>query len=244
MRDVYIYFKRDMTKWLRGRIFVITAMITPVAWLVFVGLAMPTNFTNNYLAFITPGILVMTMLFSSFAGGSLLMFDKMLGFLNKFLVLPSTRESILFGKISFITFRGLLQSIVILIVAVLLGASLPGPVGLLLVFINLAIFGILFSGIATTLALLIEDHDGYSAVNTMVSMPLYFASTALMPYSSMPSWLRSVAMVNPVSYAIDTIRTLFTGSPAGVTYAGTLEMAVMGVVVIAICMYVFRKATV
>lgn len=230
-----------MIKWLRGRIFVVTAMITPVAWLVFVGLAMPTTFTNNYLAFITPGILVMTMLFSSFAGGSLLMFDKMLGFLNKFLVLPSTRESILFGKISFITFRGLLQSIVILIVAVLLGTSLAGPAELLLVFVNLAIFGVLFSGIATTLALLIEDHDGYSAVNTMLSMPLYFASTALMPYSSMPSWLKPIAMLNPVSYAIDTIRSLFTGTLA---YMGTMEMAVMAVIVIVICMYVFRKATV
>lgn len=240
-RDVYIYFKRDMTKWLRGRIFVITAMVTPVAWLVFVGLAMPTSFTDNYLSFITPGILVMTMLFSSFAGGSLLMFDKMLGFLNKFLVLPSTRESILFGKISFITFRGLLQSAVILIVAVLLGATIPGPAGLALVFVNLAVFGVLFSGIATTLALLIEDHDGYSAVNTLLSMPLYFASTALMPYGSMPSWLRAVAVLNPVSYAVDSVRALFTG---GLTYAGTLEMAAMGVVVIVICMYVFRKATI
>lgn len=241
MRDVYVYFKREMIKWLRSKIFVVTAMSTPVAWLVFVGKAMPTTFTNSYLDFITPGILVMTMLFSSFAGGSLLMFDKMLGFLNKFLVLPSTRESILFGNISFITFRGLLQSVVILFVAVLLGANLPGLVELLLVFFNLAIFGALFACIATTLALLIEDHDGYSAVNTMLSMPLYFASTALMPYTSMPPWLRQVAMLNPVSYAIDTIRSLFTGS---FTYMGTLEMSIMGIVVIFICMHVFRKATV
>jgi ABC-2 type transport system permease protein len=230
-----------LIKWLRGKIFVITALVTPAAWLVFVGMAMPTNFTNNYLDFITPGILVMTMLFSSFAGGSLLMFDKMLGFLNKFLVLPSSRESILFGKISFITFRGLLQAIIILVIALLLGVHLPSPVNLGLIFINLTLFGVLFSGLATTIALLIDDHDGYAAVNSMISLPLFFASTALVPYDKMPSWLKLIASVNPVSYAIDTTRSLFSGT---MTYIGTVELAILGTIVILVCMYVFRKATV
>ena len=68
------------------------------------GLALPVSFTGNYLDFITPGILVMTMLSSSLNGGTLLMFDKILGFLNKFLALPTPRD-ILFGKILFITIR-------------------------------------------------------------------------------------------------------------------------------------------
>jgi ABC-2 type transport system permease protein len=239
--DIFYHFKRDMIKWLRGRIFVITSLITPAAWLVFVGLALPTKFTDNYLDFITPGIMVMTMLFSSLQGGSLMIFDKMLGFLNKFLALPSSRESILLGKIVFITFRGLLQATVILFIAMLLGVTVPGPAGLIYVYFVLVVFGLLFASIACAIALVVDDHDGYSAFNSMVSMPLYFASTALMPYSEMPSWLRAVASLNPVSYAIDTARSVFGGS---FTFDGTIVIAVMGIIVLSLCMYMFRKATI
>jgi len=241
MSDIYHDFMRDLVKWLRGRVFVITALVMPAAWLVFVGLALPTKFTDNYVTFITPGILVMTMLFSSFQGGSLLIFDKVLGFLNKLMAMPSARENILFGKIAFITFRGLLQSTVIFIMALLLGVRLPGPIELVLVYATLALFGILFSAIATTIAMLVDDHDGYAAVNSMVSMPLFFASTALMPYNAMPSWLRALAMLNPVSYAIDTTRALFGGT---IDLTGVLVLIVLSAVVMILCVYVFRKATI
>jgi ABC-2 type transport system permease protein len=239
--DVYYYFNRDLLKWLRGKIFVITALIMPAAWLIFVGMALPTKFTNNYLAFLTPGILVMTMLFSSLQGGSLLIFDKILGFLNKFMALPASRESILFGKISFITFRGILQAVIILILAILFGVSIPNPLGLLYVLLVLVVFGILFSSLASAIALMVDDHDGYAAVNSMISMPLYFASSALMPYESMPSWLRTIAIVNPVSYAIDTCRAVFTGQ---FIYTKFLVLVAMAVVMVSISIYMFRKATV
>lgn len=241
MWSVYYYFKRDLIKWLRGKVFVVTAMIMPAAWLIFVGLAMPTSFTDNYLAFITPGILVMTMLFSSLQGGSLLIFDKVLGFLNKFFALPSPRESILFGKIAFITFRGLLQSTVILVMAVLLGVRIPGVFELFFIYLTLALFGILFSAIASTIALMVDDHDGYSAVNSTISMPLFFASSALMPYSSMPSWLRPIAMLNPVSYAIDATRSTLSGS---IAYIGLVELSIAAILVLGISVYIFRKATI
>jgi len=241
MSSIYNYFARDLTKWLRGRIFVITALVMPAAWLVFVGLALPTKFTDNYLQFITPGIMVMTMLFSSLQGGSLMIFDRVLGFMNKFLALPSPRESILFGKIAFITFRGLLQSTVILAIAVLLGAGVPGPAHLALIYVTLAVFGVLFSAIATTIALLVDDHDGYSAVNTLVSTPLFFASSALMPYDNMPGWLRVVAALNPVSYAIDTLRSIFAGT---FVLTGIAGLAVLALAVTCVSVYIFRKATV
>ena len=219
----------------------VTAMVMPAAWLIFVGLAMPASFTDNYLAFITPGILVMTMLFSALQGGSLLIFDKILGFLNKFFALPSPHESILFGKIAFITFRGLLQSTVILVMAVLLGVKLPGMFELFLIYLTLAVFGVLFSAIASTIALMVEDHDGYAAVNSTISMPLFFASSALMPYASMPVWLRPLAMLNPVSYAIDTTRSIFSDSFA---YIGLIQLGVAAIIVLIICMYIFKKATI
>lgn len=128
MKGVITFIGRDLTRWERGRVAVVSSLVMPAAWLIFVGLALPVRFTGNYLDFITPGILVMTMLSAGLSGGALLMFDKILGFLNKFLALPTPRESILVGKILFITGRGLIQSTIILIIAVLIGASLLSPV--------------------------------------------------------------------------------------------------------------------
>jgi ABC-2 type transport system permease protein len=241
MKGIWYYMERDMVKWARGRVAIITLLVMPAAWLIFVGLALPVKFTGNYLDFITPGILVMTMLASSLQGGSLLMFDKILGFLNKFLALPSPRENILFGKILFITIRGVIQATVILLIAILIGATILSPVQYGMIYIILILFGILFSGLATTIALYIDDHDSYAAVNTLISMPLFFMSSALMPYNVMPAWMRSIAMVNPLSFAIDAIRSVGLGE-IPIMQMGLLFVA--GSVVLVICVQVFRNMTV
>jgi ABC-2 type transport system permease protein len=241
MKSVWYFMERDMLKWLRSRFAVVTLLIMPAAWLIFVGLALPVTFTGNYLDFITPGILVMTMLASSLQGGALLMFDKILGFLNKFLALPSPRESILFGKILFMTIRGVLQATVIFLVAILLGATILSPVQYIVIYLILILFGILLSGLAATVALYIEDHDTYTAVNTLISMPLFFTSSALMPYSVMPPWLSAIAHVNPLSFAIDAIRSVEAGV-IPLFHIGLL--AVLGIVVLTVCVRVFRRVTV
>jgi len=241
MNGVVTYVKRDFTKWFRGRVAVISALVMPAAWLIFVGLALPVTFTGNYLDFITPGILVMTMLSAGLTGGALLMFDKILGFLNKFLALPTPRSSILVGKILFITGRGLIQATIILVIALLIGATLLSPVQYGLTYLVLFLFGVLISAFATTIALYLEDHDSYAAFNTMISMPLFFTSSALMPYSVMPSWLATIAHLNPLSYAIDAVRDV---TAAGVPALPILVLLILTAVVLAICMTVFRKVTV
>jgi ABC-2 type transport system permease protein len=239
MRAVYYYFERDLVKWLRGRINVISSLMMPAAWLVFVGLALPTKFTDNYLQFITPGILVMTTLFSSLQGGTLMIFDKILGFLNKFLAMPSPRESMLYGKILFISVRGLLQATVILLIATLLGVRILNPVNIVLIYITLFLFSVFFSALSTMIGLYLSDHDSYSAVNSMISMPLFFTSSALMPYDVMPDWLRILARLNPVSYAIDSARTLFEG---GIPVHGLISLAIGAGIMVLLGTYQFRKA--
>jgi len=241
MSGIWYYMERDMVKWTRGRIAVVSLLVMPAAWLIFVGLALPVTFTGNYLDFITPGILVMTMLASSMQGGALLMFDRILGFLNKFLALPTPRENILFGKILFITIRGVIQSTVILLVAILIGATILSLPQYGMIYLILILFGILLSGLATTLALYVSDHDSYAAVTTMITMPLFFTSSALMPYEVMPPWLRAIATVNPLSFAIDAIRSVGTGLVPSLQIG---VLTALGIVVIAICMRVFRRMTV
>ncbi len=241
MKRMLYYMERDFRRWLRGRVNVLSTLILPAAWLIFVGLALPIRFTDNYLDFIAPGILVLTMLGASLQGGSLLMFDKVLGYLQKFLALPAPRESILFGKILFITLRGLIQATVILAIAILLGANFLNPALIASIYVVLFIFGILLSSVMATIALKVEDHDSYAAINAMVSMPLFFTSSALMPYDQMPGWLAAIARLNPVSYAIDAIRDLQAGIFPATTLLGLLIGAAL---VLLVSVMVFRRATV
>lgn len=241
IRSMWYYFERDFIKWTRWKMTVFAHLVTPAAWLIFVGLTLPVTFTDNYLEYLTPGIMVMSVLFASLQSGSLVIFDKILGFLNKFFAMPSPRESYLFGKILFITFRGLVQATVIFSVAVALGITVYGVKSILLTYVVLFIFGALFASIATTIALAVDDHDGYAAINAMISMPLFFTSTALMPYDKMPDWLRTVASVNPVSHAIDSVRVLLSGGDIAVSEI--LMLAAGATIVLAICTSVFRRAT-
>jgi len=241
MYGMFAYVERDLKRWMRAPMNVISTLAMPAAWLIFVGLAMPTTFTDNYLDFITPSILVLTMLSAGLSGGTSLMFDKVLGYLNKFLSMPASRESILFGKIMFITIRGLIQATVILAIAILIGATIlpwyiyPEMYGILF------LFGVLTSAFGTTVALYLGEHDSYAAVQAFISMPLFFTSSALMPYSEMPDWLAFCAHLNPVSYAIDALRSVmaveFPITSISILLIGT-------VVMLAICMRIFRKVTV
>ena len=147
----------------------------------------------------------MTVFNASMAGGSLLLYDNILGFLNKFLALPAPHESILFGKILFITSRGLIQATIIMVIAALIGATILDLPRYVAIFAILIMIGFLFSGIATTMALMIGEYDSYGAVNAMISMPLFFTSSALMPYNVMPEWLQIIAHLNPLSFAIDSV---------------------------------------
>jgi ABC-2 type transport system permease protein len=241
MKRLLVYIDRDLTRWVRGKVAVVSNLVMPAAWLIFVGLALPIRFTDNYLDFVTPGILVLTVLSTSLQGGSLLMFDKVLGFLNKFLALPAPRESILFGKILFITLRGAIQATIILIIAVLIGASLLAPYQYALMYLILILFGALFSAAATTVALYLDDHDSYAAFNAMISMPLFFTSSALMPYAVMPEWLQALAKANPLSWAIDGIRVVAVG---GLPYASMGILALLTGVVLLVCLRVFRHVTI
>ncbi|MHC1572910.1 multidrug ABC transporter permease [Methanosarcinales archaeon] len=241
MNATWYYFERDLVKWIRGKVTVFSHLVTPAAWLIFVGLTLPVTFTDNYLEYLTPGIMVMSVLFAALQSGNLVIFDKVLGFLNKFFAMPPPRESYLFGTILFITFRGIIQATVIFCVAVLLGITIYSLKSVLLTYVVLFLFGILFASIATTIALAVDDHDGYAAINSMISMPLFFTSTALMPYDKMPDWLQMVASVNPVSYAIDNARALLSGSNPVI---GEIVMLAVGaVIVLTICSYLFRRAT-
>lgn len=240
MYRIFAFVWRDLLRWVRSPMNVFSTMVMPAAWLLFMGLVLPSPYPD-YLDYITPGILVLTMLNAGMSGGSSIMFDKVLGYLNKFLAVPAPRESILFGKILFITIRGLLQATFILMIAVLAGATVLDPLAYLELYMLMTLFGILVSCFATTISLYLADHDSYAAAQAFITMPMYLLSSALVKYENMPNVMYWIAKVNPMSYAIDGTRLAAEGSfPA----LDTLVLLVVGIAMILICAAEFRKATI
>ncbi|MFA6804250.1 MAG: ABC transporter permease [Candidatus Methanomethylophilaceae archaeon] len=240
MYRTFAYIERDLIRWSRSPLNIISTLAMPAAWLIFVGLVMPVRY-DNYLDFVTPGVLVLTMMTAGLAAGSSIMFDKTLGYLNKFLALPAPRESILVGKILFITLRGLLQTTVILVIATLIGATVQSLMCYVEMYLVLFLFGVMMSSLGSTVALYLNDHDTYAAFQGMVSMPLYFASTALIPYDQMPEALKIISTLNPLTYAIDAMRDLAVGNFPLIQICVLLTLSVA---IVLICARRFRKVTV
>jgi len=191
-------------------------IIQPLMWLILFGALFqnaPAGLFGNdvsYGKFIGAGIIVFTAFGGALNAGLPVMFDREFGFLNRLLVAPlSSRYSIVAASAIFIATLSLIQTAAIVGVSALLGAGLPDPLGLgvLTLIVLLLVLGV--TALSLGLAFSLPGHIELIAVIFVTNLPLLFASTALVPLSFMPGWLRWVASLNPLSYAIEPIRYIY-----------------------------------
>tara|TARA_B100000029_G_scaffold507461_1_gene592123 strand:+ start:1594 stop:2448 length:855 start_codon:yes stop_codon:yes gene_type:complete len=196
----------------------IAGILQPLIWLVLFG-ALFANAPEgllpggmSYGRFLGAGVIVFTAFSGALNAGLPVMFDREFGFLNRLLVAPLTsRNSIVFASIIYITSLSLLQSLAIMGTASLLGYGWPGPAGLLLVLITLLLLVFAVTALSLGLAFALPGHIELIAVIFVANLPLLFASTALAPISFMPAWLGWLAALNPLTFAIEPIRAAYGG---------------------------------
>ncbi|NJO39281.1 MAG: ABC transporter permease [Cyanobacteria bacterium CRU_2_1] len=195
----------------------IAGIIQPVMWLVLFGALFQNapqglfGESQNYGQFLAAGVIVFTAFGGALNAGLPVMFDREFGFLNRLLVAPlASRFSIVLASALFIATLSLVQTAVIIAMSAFLGAGLPDLVGLGLVvaIVLLLVFGV--TALSLGLAFALPGHIELIAVIFVTNLPLLFASTALAPLSFMPRWLQVVASLNPLSYAIEPIRHIYT----------------------------------
>jgi ABC-2 type transport system permease protein len=212
---------------LTGRLFVqlrrrpstlIAGVLQPLIWLLLFGALFahaPAGFLpggESYGRFFGAGVIVFTAFSAALNAGLPVMFDREFGFLNRLLVAPlRSRSSIIFASVLYISSLSLIQSLAIIVAAALLGYGWPGLVGLLVVILTLGLLVFAVTALSLGLAFALPGHIEMIAVIFVVNLPLLFASTALAPLSFMPSWLAWLAAVNPLTFAIEPIRALYSG---------------------------------
>ncbi len=195
----------------------VAGIVQPLMWLLLFGALFqnaPQGMMGkdlSYGQFLGAGVIVFTAFAGALNAGLPVMFDREFGFLNRLLVAPlASRYSIVAASAIYIVALSLVQTAAIIGVSALMGAGLPGLLGLAIIglIILLLVLGVTALSLGFTFAL--PGHIELIAVIFVINLPLLFASTALAPLSFMPEWLQVVACLNPLTYAIEPIRYLYT----------------------------------
>ncbi len=195
----------------------VAGIVQPLMWLILFGALFqnaPAGMIGNglnYGQFLGAGIIVFTAFAGALNAGLPVMFDREFGFLNRLLVAPlASRYSIVAASAIYIVALSLIQTAAIISVSALMGAGLPSLAGLgvIALIILLLVLGVTAMSLGFTFAL--PGHIELIAVIFVINLPLLFASTALAPLAFMPNWLQIVACLNPLTYAIEPIRYLYT----------------------------------
>ncbi len=171
--------------------------------------------THDYFSFLAVGMLSFVALFTAMYSGMSIVWDRRLGFLNKLLSTPLSRGVIPMAKVLSSVIRGLTQSAVVFVIAILLGLDLSHItiLGVIGTFVALFLMLVGLSSLFVMLAIRSTSWESQMAIMNLLNLPLLFASNALFPAKFMPSWLQPIVRINPISYATDVARQLLLGAP-------------------------------
>jgi ABC-2 type transport system permease protein len=252
--DTWVLFVRSIKKLIRTPILLFFALVQPIIFLVLftqlfssVGhlfaAAAGYGAGVTYLSFATAGIVLQNGFSSALQSGTSIVDDLTSGFLEKELVTPVNRSAILLGRLLSDAFRVMVQSAIIITLAYLLGAELAtGVVGVVLIFIVVAFFGLAWSGISLAIGLRTKSSETVFGLGGLLTFPLLFMSTALVPVSLMPGWMQTVSDFNPITYAVNAVRALtLTGFDWGPVLEAFGIIGLIAVVTMGATLYLFRK---
>ena len=248
--DTYSIFWREMKRYKKSRSGVLIRLIQPAIWIIVIGntfagtqpLIESVGFDGQYIEFMAPGVIILTAIFTSIFGGVNTLWDRRYGFMNKALSCPISRSSLALGKMLAISFIAALQSSLILGIALAIGVKFPDPFMVIPIMAIVILFSLGFSGISVTIAAIAKSQETFWGVINFLGMPLFMLSPALFPLELLPSWLESLARLNPVTYAVLLVRSMMTGVDEGVSAIFSIGIIMVFVLVMVfIASYVFTR---
>jgi ABC-2 type transport system permease protein len=211
---------------------IIMRAVQPLIWLLIFGevfthiRAIPTG-DVRYIDFLTPGVLAQSTLFIAIFSGIALIWERDLGIVHKFLVSPTSRGALALGKALSGGVRGLPQAVLIFVLAVILKVQINwNPLALLGVLATVLIGATAFSSLSMIVAFLVKTRERFMGIGQVLTMPLFFASSAIYPISVMPRWLQVIARINPLTYQVDASRRLMLANGVS-TYGLGLDFGVL-----------------
>jgi ABC-2 type transport system permease protein len=253
-RTVAVLAARNLVKSVRAPMLLVASLLQPLLWLVmfsqtFRRLADTPQFQSlgyhSYLAFLVPGMVVLSVLFAALQSGLATVADIDSGMLDKLLVSPIGRSSILLGRVLADTLAILVQATVVLAVGLLLGAGLAtGLPGALALLALVTLFGLVWVSLTNLIALRSRNAEATMVAGLLITLPALFLSPAFFPLPLQPSWLQTIAKANPASYVIETGQQLTSlGNHWQQDLNTLLALAIAGLLLIPGAIFAFRVTT-
>jgi len=242
MDRLYALYMREAKRIFRSVYMWIMLISQPVMWLIFFGSSfsgVPKQVlisffhTDNYIAFILPGELAISMLFVGMFSSMSLIQDKRFGYLKRVLITPTPKYDVFLAKVLGGMTRGLIQAPILLAVSVVLGVRMNlTPLSIGVLFLSLAFVGIGFSSLYSIFTLKTGDWQAPGVISNLINLPLMFSSTALFPKAFFPSWLKLISDVNPLTYAAELNRGMLLYNDPSWNYL--LYLAVFALVMLSL----------
>jgi len=212
---IYILWLRQLKRYSRSRARIIGSLAQPTLFLVAMGFGFGPIYQKagggNYIQFIAPGIIAMSIIFTAMFGGMEVIYDRQFGFLKETLVAPVPRWTIMLGRTLGGATVATLQGLVVFLIALLVGFRPENIFIAPLALIFMALVATSFTALGTAIASTMEDMQAFPLVMNFLIMPLFFLSGALFPLTGLPKAIQLIIRVNPLSYGVDGIRGILTG---------------------------------
>jgi len=216
MSAIYILWLRELKRYLRSRVQIVVSLGQPALYLVALGFGFGPVFAKagagSYLQFIAPGVMGMTVLFSSVFSGIAMLWDRQFGFLKETLVAPVPRLYIMLGRTLGGATVAMIQGVLILLVCLIAGFRPQHWISVPFAFVFVAMIAIVFAALGTTIGSVIKDMQGFQLIMNFLVMPIFFLSGALYPLSHLPLALSIVTRMDPLSHGVDGLRGALIGT--------------------------------
>jgi ABC-2 type transport system permease protein len=216
MRTIYILWLRQLKRYFRSRSRLIGSLGQPILFLVALGFGLGPVFQKagegNYLNFLVPGIIGMSIIFTSIFSGLEIIWDKQFGFLKETMVAPISRLNIMIGRTLGGATTATFQGIVVFLISLFVGFR-PGNWLLMIpVILVMLLVALLFTALGTLIASRLDDMQGFQLIINFLVMPLFFLSGSIFPLEGLPKAIALLTKLDPLSYGIDAFRTLLDGA--------------------------------
>src|SRR5438874_4385412 len=210
---VFALWLREVKRYLRSRSQVIASLGQPLMYLLVLGFGLGPVFEKagqgDYLQFVAPGVVGMSILFSSIFSGVGLLWDRQFGFLKETLVAPVPRLQIMAGRTLGGATVAMIQGALVLVVCVIFGFRPHSVAAVPLALLFMALIAIVFSALGTAIGSTLRDMQGFQLIMNFLVMPIFFLSGALFPLANLPAALTVATRLDPLSYGVDGLRGAF-----------------------------------
>lgn len=238
MNVMYALWLRELKRYLRSRAQIVGSLGQPLLYLVGLGIGLGPVFEKagegSYLQFVAPGVVAMSVLFSSIFSGMGMLWDRQFGFIKETLVAPVPRLQIVVGRTLGAATVAVIQGLLVLVVCFIAGFRVASFMAFPKALLFMGLIACAFSALGTAIGSALENMQGFQLIMNFLIMPIFFLSGALYPLTNLPRTFSFIVSLDPLAYGVDGLRSALNG----VSHFGAVLDAVVLIAVAVVLLFI------